>query len=282
MTNSSKILHAFHTAIEDRARKNGVGLARLTILKSQIDTYEQLYADLGTLLVTQMTELQREANRDFTPTIAHIMHAVYDSCTVERGPGSFKRMKEQMLNHVQRERYRMFHDATKTVENHLAQMCKALQESMEAKADEIFVQMNRDYMHALAGKEFHGPLIVQGRGEGRLKKEVQELLRDVDKQFEGIACGNLETTGANNDVTVPGEEAEGPVGSGGERGILEEEQESASMHNDDGDVDGDNDSFMDGADDTMPTSSRPKSGIRSHSGNPTYQDPAHDVTGNKD
>ncbi|KAH9867685.1 hypothetical protein IAQ61_008279 [Plenodomus lingam] len=190
--NSSKILQAFHTAVEENARKNGVGLASLTMLKTQIHTYEQLYADLGTHLVTQMNELQREANREFTPSIAGIMHAVYEACTVERGRGSYKRMKEHMMNHVERERHHMFHDATKTVERHLDQMCKALQESMEAKADEIFVQMNRDYMQALAGREINGSMMLQGREERAARKESRELLMNVDEQFANIVNGHLD------------------------------------------------------------------------------------------
>lgn len=254
VANSSKILHAFHAAIEDRARKNGVGLARLTILKSQIYTYEQLYADLGTVLVTQMTELQREANRDFTPTIAAIMHAVYYRCTVENGPGSFKRMKELMVNHVEQERYRMFHDATRTVENHLAQMCKALQDSMEAKADEIFVQMNRDYMSVLAGRDVQELVTVQGRGEHRLRREVQELLNGVDEEFEGIANGDLGTTGTSDRVMMTSNgEPEGSVASEGERGVCDEEQQSAGTQNDQDEGDGDNDSYMNGVEHAMST-----------------------------
>lgn len=197
-----------------------------------------------------MTELQREANRDFTPTIAGIMHTVYDACTAEYGPGSYKRMKEHMMNHVERERHRMFHDATKTVEKHLDEMCKALQESMEAKADEIFVQMNRDYMQALAGRDIQGPILVPGRGEGRLRREVRESLSNVDEQFEEIAQGDLKTKGEDED------------------GSVVSEQEFASVHDDQGDVDGADDSFMNDADDTMP--------ISDHDGNSGHQTPTND------
>lgn len=60
---------------------NGIGLANLAALKSQIYTYEQLFADLNQVLVTRMTELQRDANRDFMPTVGAIMETVYDMCT---------------------------------------------------------------------------------------------------------------------------------------------------------------------------------------------------------
>ncbi|KAI8943413.1 hypothetical protein NX059_001425 [Plenodomus lindquistii] len=257
VTNSSKVLHAFHSAVEERARKNGVGLASLTMLKTQINTYEQLYADLGTLLVTQMTELQREANRDFTPTIANIMHTVYYACAVESGPGSYKRMKEHMMNHIEQQRHQMFHNATKTVEKHLDQMCKALQESMEAKADEIFVQMNRDYMQALAGREIKAPMLLKGREEREIRKEIKELILGLDEQFEDIASGNL-------DVSVGHVKGETPsVGDDEDNGVFEDTQESTS------DQDENEDSVMAGIDDTTitePTPSKPVvSSVSSHS-----------------
>jgi hypothetical protein len=115
-----------HEAVEDRARENGVGLANLSMLKGQIYNYELAFKDLGITLITQMTELQREANSDFTPTVAEIMHTVYDTCTGERGVGHYKRMKDSIRDHVEHERHHMFHEAVKTVEKHLDVMCKAL------------------------------------------------------------------------------------------------------------------------------------------------------------
>lgn len=151
ITKSGRILHAFHEAVEQRARDNGVGLANLSLLKQQTYNYEQLFRDLGLVLIEQMTQLQREANRDFTPTIANIMHTVYELCADERGIGSYKRMKDHLVSHVERGRHQMFQAATRTVEKHLNDLCKALQESMEIKADEIYIQMNRDYMRVLGG-----------------------------------------------------------------------------------------------------------------------------------
>lgn len=104
---SSRLLHSFHQAVEERARMNGVGLANLAALKSQIYTYEQIFADLNQVLVTCMTALQRDANRDFTPTVGAIMETVYGICTNEHSTGSFKRMKEHMTVFVSHHRYRM-------------------------------------------------------------------------------------------------------------------------------------------------------------------------------
>ena len=73
-----KVLRKFHEAVEERARQNGVSLASLSTLKTQIANYGMLFGELNQVLVASMTEQQREANRDFTPTIANIMRKVYD------------------------------------------------------------------------------------------------------------------------------------------------------------------------------------------------------------
>jgi hypothetical protein len=191
---SGRLLHSFHQAVEDRARSNGVGLASLAALKTQIHTYEQLFADLNQVLITRMTELQREANRDFTPTIANIMHTVYDVCANEHGMGSFKRMKEHMTNHVDQYRQHMFHDATLTVKHHLDSLCKALEQVMEEKADEIFVKMQLDYKRVLGGGQVQvDQEALLPKAERALRSEVMKILRSVDAQFEPIARGELES-----------------------------------------------------------------------------------------
>jgi hypothetical protein len=149
---SGKLLHSFHEAVEERARSNGVGLVNLAALKTQIYTYEQLFADLNQVLITKITKLQRDANRDFTPTIANIMHTVYEMCADEHGSGSFKRMKEHMNNYVDCYKHSMFNDATFTVKRHLDAMCKVLEDVMEEKADEFFFHWNERRLHSSVGR----------------------------------------------------------------------------------------------------------------------------------
>ncbi|KAH7392794.1 hypothetical protein BKA66DRAFT_567533 [Pyrenochaeta sp. MPI-SDFR-AT-0127] len=256
--NSNKILHRFHEAIEERAHENGVSLANLSILKTQVHTYEQLFKDLGIVLLTQMTELQREANRDFTPTIANIMHTVYDLCTVEHGQGSYKRMKEHMKNHVERERHKMFHAATRTVELHLDQMCKALQNSMETKADEIFLKMNTDYMHVLGGMARPQPAMLQSSEERNLRAEIRDVLRGIDTQFEPIANGEIQEPALVEDD---------------DSGVFESAQESAQESVN---ADVDDDSVMNGVDDTTITEpTPPRPAAPQHDRNGAYESERH-------
>jgi len=83
--NSGQILSNFHHAVEQRARLNGAGIANLQMLAQQVYNYEEIFKELVTTLHTQMNELQRDANREFTPVIVESMRTVYQICTDERG-----------------------------------------------------------------------------------------------------------------------------------------------------------------------------------------------------
>lgn len=138
-----------------------------------------------------MTGLQRDANRDFTPAIINLMRDVYERCTDERGPGCYMRMKDLMGDHVGRARHVMFGAATQTVTGHLNQMCKALEEKMLEKVDEIFLGMKRDYMQVLGGITTDQTETLP-KDERTLRAEIRYILLTVDGQFESIASGEIE------------------------------------------------------------------------------------------
>ncbi|KAB2099953.1 hypothetical protein AG0111_0g11806 [Alternaria gaisen] len=184
--NFGRLLHTFHGSVERQAEETGVGLAELSILKQQVYTYEQLLHNVATVVIKQMTQLQRETNRNITPTIANGMRNVYELCASECGPGRYKRMKEHMTNYVDRERHQMFHAAAETLQKNLNQMCKALQESMETEAYDIYLQIHRDYVRVLGGAVNSQPAVVQSKQESELRAEVKGILEGVDARFEFI------------------------------------------------------------------------------------------------
>jgi hypothetical protein len=186
---SGKLLQKFHEAVEKHAHHNGVSLANLSTLKTQIQNYEMWFGELSPDLVEKMTELQREANRDFAPTIEDIMGTAYDICSQESGKGSFMRMKAAIREYVERSRHTMFDQATLTVKHHLEAMCRSLQELMERRADEIFVKIQADYMRVLGGVK-----LIEAAGtlkETAMRNEVMDILRGVDAQFKPIANGEF-------------------------------------------------------------------------------------------
>jgi hypothetical protein len=161
------------------------------------------------------------------------MSTVYATCTSETGKGQYKRMKDYMRDHVEHERHHMFNEAVKTVEKHLDAMCKALQESMEAKADEIFVQMNRDYMRVLGGIASDQPIRVQSREEAKMKSEIRDVLGSVDTQFEAIVNGDFGSQDVTRDDTRAQDEKPIDVEDEDESGVFDSAQEFVDNDADD-------------------------------------------------
>ncbi|KAJ5035261.1 Dynamin family-domain-containing protein [Bipolaris maydis] len=182
-----KLLGKAHKAIEARVRSTGIGLANLSVLRTRLPNYKDGFKAYGVDLVNEMKEIQREANRDFTPCIVDMMRDAYNICAAQNGPGSFKRMKEHMISHVVDARHTMFRKAVQKVEEDLEAMSKTLQKRMEAKASEIFRNMNRDYTCALGNQ----PTRVLSNEEREMKSATRQILRGIDAQFEPIANGDL-------------------------------------------------------------------------------------------
>ena len=83
--NSSALLKSFHKSVEVRVRQKGFGIAGLAMLGQQLRNYQQAFADLSKALIEQINRLQREANREFTPTIVAAMQPAYFLCVAECG-----------------------------------------------------------------------------------------------------------------------------------------------------------------------------------------------------
>jgi hypothetical protein len=85
-TKSTKtLLQSFHQDVQNRAVKSGTGIAGLAMLGQQLQTYERIFQDLTTQMVTVIGERQRDANREFTPVIARRLLSAYQYCVAESG-----------------------------------------------------------------------------------------------------------------------------------------------------------------------------------------------------
>ncbi|XP_014558036.1 hypothetical protein COCVIDRAFT_14750 [Bipolaris victoriae FI3] len=183
----NKLLNNTHRAIEVRAQNTGIGLANVSILKTRLPIYEDVLKAYGVDLVNQMNDIQREANRNFTPCIMDTMRDAYNICAAQNGLGSFKRMKEHMTSHVVLARHTMFRKAVQRVDKRLEAMYKNLRRQIKAKASEISVNVEMDYTRALANQ----PTRVLIKEEREMKSATRQILRGIDAQFEPIANGNL-------------------------------------------------------------------------------------------
>lgn len=195
-----------HEAIEQQAKPNDMVSPRLAAMKTQTSTYESLFAELNLELVGKMNELQRKANRNFAPTIANDMSDVYAICASEGGKGSYARMKEHMIEHIDVRRRTMFNKATMAVKAQLQETCTTLESLMNGKINEIHTNMRNDYMRAL------GHIQAEASEEMKsLRSDVLDLVRSVKSHFESITKGDF--TGVQSIGDADGAECERSGGS---------------------------------------------------------------------
>ncbi|KAI0402774.1 hypothetical protein F4802DRAFT_574370 [Xylaria palmicola] len=119
-------LKEFHEAAKARAEQRRTSAASLLTLSTQILAQMRTIQALPGTVSAKVTEAQREANREFTPVICEAMTRAYTICTNEYGAGSYARMKEAMLDHVDDARNSMFRDATDVVRGQLDVMCRSV------------------------------------------------------------------------------------------------------------------------------------------------------------
>jgi hypothetical protein len=98
---SKSLLTSFHTDIVAHSQKQGSGAAGLAMLGQQLRNYEAIFVNLTGAMLEVINELQREANREFTPVIAESLGAAYEWNAAETGPGQYVRMKSHMNEYVQ-------------------------------------------------------------------------------------------------------------------------------------------------------------------------------------
>jgi hypothetical protein len=84
-TNAERLLLDFHGAMHTHAQQQNTSLAGMSMLANQLNVYVQLFKQVANQMVAVITEMQRNANREFTPVIAARMELAYEICTNERG-----------------------------------------------------------------------------------------------------------------------------------------------------------------------------------------------------
>lgn len=82
---SKTFLTDFHREVEARSMKQGTAVAALAMLSQQLRNYEAIFVALGQQLTELMNNLQRDANREFTPVIAKHLAFSYDWQANESG-----------------------------------------------------------------------------------------------------------------------------------------------------------------------------------------------------
>ncbi|KAI1806680.1 Dynamin family-domain-containing protein [Daldinia bambusicola] len=182
---TKKQLKSFHEAAQARARQRHTNVSGIVTLSSQILAHMRTIEQLPITMRGIITDLQREASRQFTPAICSAMQYAYQVCTEERGPGSYNRMKAAMASHVETARYTMFDEATDTVKAQLEAMCRTVQKKLSDEMEDMFSSIFRDYMKVLVGTtvDRHAKLPPQ---EVAMRANVNDLLQHCDLMFHPI------------------------------------------------------------------------------------------------
>ncbi|KAK3294038.1 uncharacterized protein B0H64DRAFT_361274 [Chaetomium fimeti] len=182
-------LSKFHREATERARERGTQYTALNMLNQQLGAHSVRISDVGALSVSLAQELQREANRAFTPVIQDEMTPAYEGCVAERGPGSYMRMKNLMLAHVNDHRESMFRVATNVVQEQLEEMCDKIGEQLGVSVEELQTRLARDYLAVLIGVDVSSVGMGPSRVELMLRGEMAPLLRKADRFFAELFPG---------------------------------------------------------------------------------------------
>ncbi|XP_078607341.1 uncharacterized protein LOC144879607 [Branchiostoma floridae x Branchiostoma japonicum] len=114
----------------DADRVNRVGQQQLNSTKMRLDN---AVAELKEFITGQ----QREISRVMTPAVQTRMEPAYETCTNERGPGSFNRMRNHMDVHVAYEKDVMFDQASQFLLKQLADLEVDIVARMQVLCDQL-------------------------------------------------------------------------------------------------------------------------------------------------
>jgi hypothetical protein len=83
--NASTLMRDFHDAVEAQCIQHSIGVSRIARLRDNNVVLELAFTDLAKMTIGNITEAQREINREFNPVIAATMASAYNRCSQENG-----------------------------------------------------------------------------------------------------------------------------------------------------------------------------------------------------
>ena len=107
-----------------------------------------------------------------------------------------------MHEHVDQVRHTMFSESTEEVRNRLKIMLRQIEELMANKADEVFMQMSRDYRSVLGGGDVVHESMMPKWQRG-MRKDVKAVIDNAEKIFKRIAGVDVEEDEVEEDAEVP-------------------------------------------------------------------------------
>lgn len=227
---ANAVMWAFHNAVEERCQQKSLGISRIARLRDNHVVLDSTLDELAKTTIWNITEAQREINREFTPAITAAMTLAYERCSQENGKflsqscnrvtslihipgrGSFARMKNIMREEVSANEATMFLSATSGIWKQLDTMCKQCRITLHGRVDRLYQTIERDYQTIL------GTDAIKDRTAGNPDAVVRRKVNDVISQSEAVfgevlECDleqlkGVEMTGTHGRVVDIGSEAD--------------------------------------------------------------------------
>ncbi|KAK8100857.1 hypothetical protein PG999_011231 [Apiospora kogelbergensis] len=178
----TKRLDEFHQSMLARAHQSQ--LSALLNVGHQVASVSQSMKTWPAKLQARITELQKEASREFTPVIKEAMLEAYRVCVEEHGPGSFARMKAAMGSHVSTARYTMFHQSTGKVKGMLVKLCETVQQEILRDTGPVLNDLSKDYLGAMLGRNVGEAKLSSA--EISMRARVKDVLLSNDAMFSPV------------------------------------------------------------------------------------------------
>ncbi|KAI3556048.1 hypothetical protein CABS03_09581 [Colletotrichum abscissum] len=177
------LLEDFHGSVISRSQELGADYNGINMLSTQLRAHTARLREIPGTLRTVVQELQREASRGFHPVVQREMQPAYDVCVAESGPGSYARMKNHMVSHVETSSATMFRYSTDSVKEQLEALCRRLQDELTTQVQDIYSLLARDYLHVLIGVDKDPKPTGLSRAERLLRAEMYRKLEQTAKRF---------------------------------------------------------------------------------------------------
>ncbi|KAK8038081.1 hypothetical protein PG994_014848 [Apiospora phragmitis] len=187
----SQKLDDFHQTMLQRAQQSQ--MSALLNVGHQVAAVNQVLKGWPAHLQAEITQLQREASRAFTPVICQAMSEAYRICTEASGPGSFNRMKAAMESHVNNSRHSMFHQATEEVKGMLQALCETVQKEIQQYTEPVLAEMSKDYLGAMLGRDVGEAKLSSA--EIDMRARVKDALLRIDAMFSAVEGEAVEPDG---------------------------------------------------------------------------------------
>ncbi|GAW11202.1 hypothetical protein ANO14919_005440 [Xylariales sp. No.14919] len=127
--------------------------------------------------ISDITTLQREANREFTPAIQQKLNSKYKQCAEDKGPGVFARMSLDLETEIKKHQRAIFNSSCKSPMAKLSEIPQNIQEELQVYIGIMRDVMISDYSNVILGTD--------GSEESRVVRQgVFELLGEVDSRFQ--------------------------------------------------------------------------------------------------